>query len=253
MKIDVVMTATLRPGIVKNTFETFSRMFNREHNYKLYLNVDPVGEHAGPEQIYTIAKQYFSKIEYNTPEFPGFCKAVKWCVENTTADVIFYLEDDWSLLRPVSINSLIYVLRTYHANIGSVRLNRGFVNPINDTTLRINTSTGIITHEVPSLYDAIVTGYVEHPDVSFNPGVFDGKYLRKVSKHAITPPNNPEDQFLKVYREKRWDLIPDMIQTIYVGDGFELTCTDTGRKWMEKSNYNKPDSGFVSWQKRSER
>lgn len=246
MLIDVTMTATLRPEIVRKTLSTYKRMFTEDNSYVLYINIDPIGEHVQQEEIYMIAKQFFHKVIPNFPKEAGFCKAFKWCIENTTSDYIFHLEDDWELLRPININSLINLMNM-NREIGSLRLNRGFVLPFSETTLELKTAHGPRFRKINSSYTSMVEGFIEHPDVSFNPGLFRGDYIRKVSKQLV-PPKNPEDQFLELYYKKRWDLIPSLIQTIYIGEGLEIATRDIGRKWMDKSRYTKPDAGFTFWE-----
>lgn len=248
MKIDITMTATLRKDIVFKTLHSFKQMFTQDHEYTLYINIDPIGEHILQEEIYLIAKQYFKKVYANYPKTSGFCSAFKWCIENTTSDIIFHLEDDWELLRPFNINSLLHIM-DLHPKLGAIRLNRGFVIPINNTTVNLKTSLGDRVEKITSIMSLLKVGYIEHPDVSFNPGIFNGKYIRTVSK-LLNPPENPEDQFVKMYHNKEWDKISDLSHGIYIGDGFELTTRDIGRDWMKNSRYEKPDSGFDFWKEK---
>jgi len=249
MKIDVTMTATLRKSIVTKTLLSFRRMFTQDHDYTLYINIDPIGEDILPEEIYLIAKQYFNKVVPNYPKTHGFCTAFKWCIENTTSDVVFHLEDDWELIRPFNINSLVHIMDIHSHSLGSIRLNRGFVILRDMHTIDLKTSMGDQVEKIGMINNLFRLGYVLHPDVSFNPGLFNGDYIRKVSAQLI-PPKNPEDQFLQMYHNKEWDKIPNLAHAIYVGDGFDIVTRDIGRKWMAESKYKKPDSGFVFWKER---
>jgi len=248
MKIDVTMTATLRKDIITKTLSSFKRMFTPDHEYTLYINIDPIGEDIIPEEIYLIARQYFKRVIPNYPKTSGFCNAFKWCIENTTADIIFHLEDDWELLRPFNINSLLHIM-DLHPSLGAIRLNRGFAILKDGHTINLKTSMGDRFEKFALFNNLLRVGYVIHPDVSFNPGVFNGKYLRKVCQY-IVPPENPEDQFLKMHLNKEWDKIPNLLHAIYIGDGFEIVTRDIGRPWMDDSKYEKPDSGFISWKER---
>ena len=248
MKIDVTMTATLRRDIIIKTLSSFKRMFTPDHEYTLYINIDPIGEGIIPEEIYLIARQYFKKVIPNYPKTPGFCNAFKWCIENTTADIIFHLEDDWELLRPFNINSLLHIM-DLHPSLGAIRLNRGFAILKDNHTINLKTSMGDRFEKFAIFNNLLRLGYVVHPDVSFNPGVFNGKYIRKVSQY-IVPPENPEDQFLKMHLNKEWDKIPNLLHAIYIGDGFEIVTRDIGRSWMDDSKYEKSDSGFIFWKER---
>ncbi len=171
-KIDICMTATIRPEIVDSTLKSFSEnMFKDQSNYRLIINVDPIGENIPQKSILKVAKRYFDDIIYNYPKYPSFTKAVIWCWSQTTSNYVFHLEDDWKLLTPIDINSMIEILEEY-PDLVSLRLNKE--------------KTGNSKHTCRH-------GFIYHPKISLNPTLFKGEFIRVVST-LMDKDINPEKQ-----------------------------------------------------------
>jgi len=107
MNIDITTTATLRPSIVERTLWSFWRLCFKEHNARLILNVDPVGdERYTQKDIVAIARKYFPKMVVRTPSTASYLSAVKWAWENVETDVFFFLEDDYYLFCPIDLDAM---------------------------------------------------------------------------------------------------------------------------------------------------
>jgi hypothetical protein len=105
-----VTTATLRPGLLRRTLESF-RPFLEQGTWRLLLNIDPVGEPGvRPREILAIARDYFPKIELRQPARASFPAAWYWAVANLRAEYVFWLEDDWELLRPVELAKMVEIM-----------------------------------------------------------------------------------------------------------------------------------------------
>ena len=111
-KIDITMTATLRPKLIKQTLESFQEnlFYDNPERYRLLINVDPVGEDCGIKEILEMASKMFSTSEVIIPLEPSFPKAVIRTWECSTSEFCFHLEDDWLLNRRVDINHMINIL-----------------------------------------------------------------------------------------------------------------------------------------------
>src|SRR5271157_5726072 len=110
-KVDICMTATLRPSIIHQTLISFCNgLFTERDNYRLIVNVDPIGEKIKRKSIADICGMFFKDVIYNFPEKPSFPDAVKWVWSQSSSNFVFHLEDDWILTRKLDINDMIRIL-----------------------------------------------------------------------------------------------------------------------------------------------
>jgi len=124
MLIDVVTTATLRPEVLRKTYQSFfTKLFNDKYEYRLILNVDPIGEDISPLDVVEVAKEFFDRVIFRVSEKPSFTCAIKWVWSKVETDLVFHLEDMWRMRNPVNFDHLVYVLQNY-ANIAYIHLHK---------------------------------------------------------------------------------------------------------------------------------
>ena len=226
-KIDITMTATIRPLILERTLYSFTKkMLTDKNRYRLIINVDPIGENVASKEVLKVAKKYFDDITYNYPDIPGFCKAAMWCWRQTTAEYIFHLEDDWELLCPINIDSMIDILNE-NPKLISLRLNKD------------NTGSNKQTR---------AWGFMYYPKISLNPTLFKGNFIREVVE-LMDPELNPEKQLRPTDKHERGRLIALITNGIYTKDSTGIVVKDIGRSWMDKSNFTK-EIGFREWKEK---
>ena len=124
IKVDFVMTAVVRPKILKGSLQTIKRYVMRKQpdvDFRLIINVDPVGEAIDPMRVVEVAQAHFKKVVYNIPKEPSFPKAVKWVWSHSTAPYVFHWEDDTMILRRINISHMISILDKY-PKLSSLRL-----------------------------------------------------------------------------------------------------------------------------------
>ena len=223
-KIDICMTATIRPLILNETLRSFTQnMLTDTTNCRLIINIDPIGENVKRKVIIKTAKKYFKNIVFNCPPTPGFTKAVIWCFSQVTGDWVLHLEDDWKLLKPMNIDTMIGMLDKY-PQLVSLRLDK--------ENHRRNKH-------------GIRYGFVYHPKISLNPTLFKGDFIKNVWK-LMYENKNPEKQ-LRKNKSPLGKYIAKYTHGIYVKDGFGKIVDDIGRTWMSKSKYTKR-TGFMHWE-----
>lgn len=120
--ITFTTTATIRPGLIDQTYSSFSKQI-LDVNLKtceLIINVDPmpVNNLSDRLKVIEVAKKYFGKVTPNFPEKPNFPNALKWVWQTTKTEYIFNLEDDWLLNTPIRISNLISILSKNQNAIG---------------------------------------------------------------------------------------------------------------------------------------
>ena len=222
--IDICMTATIRPLILEQTLRSFTDlMLTDRKKYRLIINIDPIGEDQPRKNILKIARKYFDNIIYLLPETPGFTKAVQWCWSQTTSKYVFHLEDDWRLLVPININTMINILDNTDKLV-SLRLNKEKTGKSKQTSK---------------------LGFVYHPKISLNPTIFNGEFLRKIFP-LMDLNMNPEKQ-LRPNKTIRGKYISNFTHGIYTKDSVNRVVLDIGRQWMATSRFTKK-TGFMNWE-----
>jgi len=223
-KIDITMTATMRHKVVEETLISFfKKMLMDQSRFRLIINVDPIGNDSKKKWVEKVANRFFKDVLINIPSEPGFTKAVQWCWSQTKSEYVFHLEDDWKLLRPVNIDSMIEILEK-NQDLVSLRLSK-----INIGSTKFGNKNG----------------FIEHPKISLNPTLFKGDFLRTVSP-LMDLSVNPEKQ-LRINKTPRGKYISKFIHGIYVKDSNEKIVEDIGREWMNESKYTKK-IGFMKWE-----
>ena len=186
MIIDVTTTATLRPEVLRETYELFWKNFfsgcNPNYQFRLIINVDPIGDSAYcQEDVLNVAKDFFPRVCYNFPNHNSFPKAVKWVWSHTFYDYVFHLEDMWSSNTPTDLEKMIYILDNY-PKIAYVNLNKGILT---------DQSPFPNYYEYQNKDDVRLFMQIDKPLLS--PGLFRGKFVREFSK-KMSDSDNPELQ-----------------------------------------------------------
>lgn len=107
--LDVSLVCGARPGLLKETLESFSsRLFKNFDIKTCFVNLDPF--EGGQEEVAAceeICREYFPRIVTRKPETPNFTRAVKWLWSQPQADWCFHMEDDWTLNREVRAEEFV--------------------------------------------------------------------------------------------------------------------------------------------------
>lgn len=224
--IDITTTATLRPKILDYTLNSFcEKMLKEQSRYRLIINIDPIGENIKPKEVLKVAEKYFDNIIYNIPDKPCFTKAVIWCWSQIKYEYLFNLEDDWELLIPINIDSMITILDN-HPDMSGLRLNK-------ENTKKSKCS---IRH-----------GYTPHPKLSLNPTLFRGSFIKGVVP-LMSIDRNPEKQ-LRPSRSLLGEYMRKWINGIYTKESHRIIVKDIGRLWMDSTPFKKR-TGFLFWEKK---
>ena len=221
--LDITTTATVRPSLFLQTLKSFtSNLFTNRKEYRLILNVDPIGEDIDPMEVVKVGKQFFDNVVYNVPEEPNFAQAVKWCWSSSNSEFIFHLEDDWTLSRKIFINNFLRIIKDNNKMM-SLRLPK--------------------LNLVKLVKNDIKNGFICHHKLLLNPGFFRGDFIRGISS-KMNIIDNPEKQLRKVFK-----LIDGQIAGIFCGPGVGGYIKHHGRGWQKSSKYYKvKGSNFITWE-----
>lgn len=222
--IDVVVTATIRPEVMRLTLASFSRYFlNQFKNVRIIINVDPVGTLGRTaEEVLSIVREYFDDVVYRCPVTPSFSNAVRWCWENVESEVFFHLEDDWLLTRKVRFEVIKESLNS-DPDIASVRFNKFSNSPTSKTWTLFSLNPSIIRRSFIS--EALP--------------LFDDSL-------------DPESQFYKL-DGRRQEVLSHWTFSCYGKPGDPPYIIDTGLTWRTYHQLGKWRSGDgpVTWQSRT--
>jgi len=239
-KIDITMTATLRPGIINETLESYcSKIFKERDRYRLIVNIDPVGEGVKAKEVIKVCKNYFNDVIFNIPDKPSFPNAVIWVWSqiDPKSKFVFHLEDDWLLGRDIDINDMIKILDS-HPTFAYLRLlkyripNSGRIH-IFKTTYRYNNEGFFISSNRDNQF-------------GLNPCLIKADFIRQALPNMVTT-LNPEKQF-RASNKYMKDLLMKWEYPVYGQPGWGITAIDNGWKWRRKLGINKPDNTqFLVW------
>jgi len=224
MKIDITTSATIRPYLLNETLSSFrSNLLTDDYEYRFIINVDPIGESASADDVLDVARSHFKEVVHRTPEVPCFPDAVIWCWKQTSSEVVFHLEDDWLLLKKISLPAVLKVIKDF-PQYDSFRLSKS---------------------RVPGSTKRRVAPY-QH--LSLNPVFIRQSFIQKVTPLMMST-KNPEKQ-LRIADPECGHFIKGTRHGIYVEASTAPTVKDVGRKWMERTGIYSKVTGFLEWKPR---
>ena len=228
--MDFTTTACNRIDVIRKTYESFSKNLLGVDfkKCKLYINVDPLPEPSlrQLEDICEMCWEFFGEVETNYPCTPNYTAAYKWLYTHAQTKLIFNLEDDWILPKPIQIDVLT---NAFEKN--------------------------------PNLYAASFRAYPHHYiSIPTSPQVLHRRFYLPVGK-GLDPTINPEIQLradkipgieLPNKRSEHGRIIR-MAGKGYIwpetGGSHNIVVKDIGREWIEKTTFKRPDSkeSFTTW------
>jgi hypothetical protein len=100
---------------------------NYNGQFRLILNIDPIGEDIHPQQIASIARDIFPDMVYRVAEKSSFPLAVKWIWSQVTSKYFLNMEDDFEVVKELDLNKMISIMEEY-PRMGSLRICRGKID-----------------------------------------------------------------------------------------------------------------------------
>ena len=239
-KIDITMTATLRPRVLEQTLKSIVKnIVTKENEFRLIINIDPMGEKIQQKIILKVAKTYFSNILYNYPKQPSFAKAVKWCWYNSDASYIFHIEDDWLINRKVDVNKMINILDKYK-DLSSLRL------------YKYKTPKEKVFSTFSCKWRYNQEGFYIADDwrkqFGLNPILIKRQFIDEVLP-KMRDNVNPEKQF-RASRKWMASIIKKWKYGLFTSPGEKSLNTDIGLNWRNENKlFKSKKRPFLSWEK----
>ena len=240
--IDITMTATRRPELIRKTLDTFlSRCFFRPNDCHLIINIDPVGKDMRSIEIIDLCKKYFQNIICRCPEEPSFPRAFKWIWSQADSNFIFHLEDDWELIRPVNLYKMIEIMEN-NPDLAILRLPWKPTNTDSAKNWRYFFPWNGEFFECPEEHKREV-GFCGHPSL------VRSEFVRNTVKY-IDENRNPEKQFHHGPPELMRE-IDKWRYGVFAEQNQPPVIRDIGRQWMIENNYRKMGNKalFTKWER----
>lgn len=223
--ISFTITACRRPELLDRTLASFSRgvIDANLSEFDAYINVDPLPAEVPGDKLLEIAKKYFRSVRFRTPAKANFCSAVKWVWSQPDTEFFFHLEDDWELIKPFRLGTLVRILKQRRFLPLFSQRSAVNLNVYNFADTRICLSPGLLRTSFGH-YAAT------HLDEKYNPE----RQLR--IDNAMICPTIPG---LKAFKGH-----------FYGGKQNVQFCRDIGREWRERHKVARfPDDPrlFTTW------
>jgi len=242
--IDITITATIRPILLKRTltsffkncFNDFSIRNKLKNKIHIIINVDPIGENRySQKHMYDICKRFSDNVTYNAPKKPNFAKAVIWCWKQCKNKYVFHLEDDWILNDRINLENLISMIQ--NRDVAAVRLYKRDY-PKKPPYMMFDCE---YTYE-NNLFIATDSSN----QFGLNPVLIDRKFI-DTALILMTGDLNPEKQF-RVSNKKMKQFVLAHKYAIYGKPGMKALVSDIGLSWRKQRNIEKPKGAtFINW------
>jgi hypothetical protein len=238
-KIDIAMTATRRPEVLRRTLDSFvENVFKNTEGFRLIINVDPIGLPIESMDVVDVAYEYFDDIVFNLPEKPDFNTAFRYVLSTATSELVFHLQDDWRACYPIDIDEMVGILKK-NQSLALLRLSM-FSSERNHLM-----NWGI--HRFPWNGKYFQCPLTQRRQLGFcgHPSLIKNRFL-KATVPVMDKKHNPENQFHSFFRVvqeiEKWEY------GVYLKPNSSRNIEDIGRDWMQENNWRKnSDKSHTVW------
>lgn len=242
-RIDITMTAVLRPKILSETLIKIRDHVCKgdEDRYRLIINIDPIGADVNPKRVVKVAEKNFNNVVYNIAEKPWFPSAVKWVWSQVEAPYVFHWEDDVNILYDIDVDDMISILKKYK-ELSTLRLYKAAT----PKKKRFQTfACSWLYHE-----EGFYMANDWKKQFGLNPILIKSEFVHEAVTRMVHD-TNPEKQFRYSQAYMR-PLIKKWKYGLYSSPGFpRMIDGRKGQKWKNKMKLDKPvGKTFTKWEKK---
>ena len=250
-EIKVTILATLRPGILRRTLDSFAKLFG-DTACAAVINVDPIGEKCQQNDVLDVCWDHFDIVFARTPDEPNMNFARKWLWEQAgDARYVFNLEDDWVYHGDITLADMVAIMDA-EPDLGQLGFTwqRDGLDETGRNTFRYHHH---IAHWNGRYYewqpeDRRGVGLVS------SPGLLRGDLVR-----AITPLLRTDTNVnMQFHGRRNGRILPEVFKWRYgicgkPGDGAWIR--DIGREWMANQDVWMKDRGYamMGWKRRDDK
>jgi len=245
--IEILIPTCLRPEVLDRTLDSFRRFLFTDPVLDIipvgiHLNVDPVGPCPRPREVKETVQRHFPRLlSWRFADEPSFPVAFASLWQAASGhNPVFYLEDDWELLRPVDLAHMLAILEM-NPDLAGLRLPWKPTEAARMKNWRYFFPWNGEFFACPADLRRAV-GFCGHP------GLFRGEFVARCAPHLDTT-RNPEKQFhhgspALMAEVDRWQF------GVFARPNELPAIRDIGRAWMVEHGFRKAGSKahFTHWE-----
>jgi len=247
INFDIMTTATLRPDLLKQTFDSHLKNLFGDHIRKarLIINIDLIGSNQPEKDLQRvldiIGNIPFRERVINICDKPSFSRVFYWCLGQLDSPLTFVLEEDWLMRSPMSFEKMVQHFMD-DSDLAHLRLS--CFKSVGDGKLKTwnkfcpwNGEYFEVTRDLRG-----TIGWAGHPSLNRTAFLM---FFRTI----INPEANPEKQIKGAY-----PIILNSRFGVFHPQKSPPVIEDIGRKWMVENGYRKAGvkAHFTEWEKTDE-
>ena len=253
MKIDVCMIGVVRPSMIEETLDSLiDNMLNENHEYRMIVNIDPVGERGKTQDdVIKVISSYgfFAPILVRTPDKPSVVNAVKWVLNQAESDFVIFKEDDIKILEPLYLDTMIEVLKK-NPKLSSLHTDKWGTALDHPRTIEDGKKIIRSGFEWNLKKQGFYLATQWHRAYSFLPNLTKIEFVKEAVKYIRPRIGQSPTNIIK---GKAGDVDGTLFKFLSSWDYGYWTCPDRpkqiedlGKEWKQKRGWKKPSRGV--WQ-----
>lgn len=234
--IEITTTAILRSEILERTYKSFIDHCLHEYPCRLILNIDDLGT-DGINNVLITAEKFFPEVKMSWSGQRNCTAAWKWCWENTTADVVLNLEDDWELTRDIDLHEILDIMA--EPMMGGLRLlKRNTLADEYKIARCKSTIASMFWDAEDNVFEILEDGIKARFGITGNPCFYNGKLLRAIAeKLDVNDPKHPE-KYIR-YSPQIGEILSPYRFCAYAQPSQVPSVVDIGYSWRVDNGFNR--------------
>ncbi|MEM8538942.1 MAG: hypothetical protein AAGF56_13905, partial [Pseudomonadota bacterium] len=175
MKLSLCIVAGRRPELLARTLASFhEHLFQFNEIDRVRVNIDPIfGTLEDAEKCKEVVTDHFGSVALNSPEEPGFAKAVQWLWQDAPDGLVLHLEDDWICKERIDTEVVAAWMMTSVRSVQLLSATQGKKGMKEYSESRYR-----------ARYFGMRIGRRQIiPSFGTSPGFFPGEFIRKLAPH----------------------------------------------------------------------
>lgn len=129
--IDVVITSSSRPHLLRYTIEFFKKFVHYQGRCRFLLNEDILYQKESDELLEYAYEEFGEEnVFWHKPPL-GLIESIAFILQKVQTKYLFMLQDDWVAERPIELDRVLYLMQR-HSEVNYIEFNK-YRNRLNDT------------------------------------------------------------------------------------------------------------------------
>jgi hypothetical protein len=236
--IDITIVSGRRPELLHKTLTSFSKdLFEHFRVARFLVNIDPfAGDEQDHKEVRRVIDRFLPQAKVFEPETACFGAAVKRLWQNTSASIIFHMEDDWVLEKPLHPKKVFPLFDEATKQISLVTREKHW-NRIDKFHYE--------KRRIPFI--RIKKTDLSRPIFTTSPSFLCGEFARR-SADLMLPELDPEKQFSNGLNPELFAHVAPFRNRFLPAPGRVPFAKDIGREWRREKGLKKSlRNGISTW------